>query len=120
MGIANFSHKNFQNLSQGMKQKINILQCFMSEPDLYILDEPTAGLDPNMVYYLKKLMLECKKKSKTILFTSHIMSEVEELADQVLVLLDGKIVLNSSPQKIIKDFQSANLEEAIRVYWEKS
>ena len=119
MDIYPFIEKNFNELSQGMKQKINILQCFMAQPNLYILDEPTAGLDPNMTYYIKKLLLEEKNKGKTILFTSHIMSEVEDLADELLVLIHGEIVLQDKPSSIIKTMKSSNLEEAIRVYWRK-
>jgi Cu-processing system ATP-binding protein len=91
LGISAFSNKRFHELSQGMKQKINLLQCFMFDRDCYILDEPTASLDPVNAYYLKNKILEFKKENKTILFTSHIMKEVEQVADKVCLILDGQL-----------------------------
>ncbi len=117
MGILSFTHKNFSQLSQGMKQKVNILQCFMFNSSFIIMDEPTAGLDPAMSYYVKRILRQKKEEKKTVLFTSHIMSEVEELADEVAVLIEGEIVLCDKPTKIIQNWNSKNLEEAIRVYW---
>ena len=98
MNMSQFMYKNIYSLSHGMKQKVNILQCFMFDRSVFILDEPTAGLDPDTAYYLKKLLLQKSKSGKTILFTSHIMSEVEELANEMFILLDGKIILHGQPQ----------------------
>ena len=120
MKMSDFMHKKINSLSQGMKQKVNILQCFMFDHSVFILDEPTSSLDPDMAYYLKNLLLQKKKEKKTILFTSHIMSEVEELADEMLILLDGRIILQDSPRNTIKRQRSKNLEEAIRTYWSRS
>ncbi len=119
MRINTFSNKKIAHLSHGMKQKINILQCFMFNPSIIILDEPTAGLDPSISYYLKEFINFRKKEEKTILFTSHIMSEVEEMADEMAVLIEGEIVLHSKPSLVTKKANAKNLEEAVRIYWTK-
>lgn len=90
--------------SKGMKQKIGIVTAFMHNPDVLILDEPTSGLDPLMQNRFVELVLEEKKKGKTILMSSHMFEEVERACDNVLIIKDGKIVA-SSDVKILKSSQ---------------
>lgn len=117
LGIDKFWTKAFSELSGGMKQKINILQCFMFDFEVAFLDEPTASLDPQISGYLKNLVNSLKEDGKTILFTSHIMSEVEEMADQMALIDNGKILLVQSPEKFVEDIGSRNLEQAMLEYW---
>lgn len=111
-GIQTFYEKKISELSGGMKQKINILQCFMKKRNFYILDEPTASLDPYHSYLLKQMIKE-KKRESYILFITHNLAEVEELADQMIVLIDGELKLNENPNEFIKKQNSSNLEEAL-------
>ena len=112
-GVESFLNKKLGNLSGGTKQKINIILTFMFDSDLIILDEPTTGLDPISLIYLKKIIQEEKAKGKTILVTTHIMSLVEEIADEIVFILDGKIYFKGSIETLKKQTEQKNLEHAI-------
>jgi Cu-processing system ATP-binding protein len=113
LGLTPFLDKKLGSLSGGTKQKVNIVLTFMFDSDLNILDEPTTGLDPVALLHLKELILEQKKQSKTILITTHIMSFVEEMADEVVFLLDGKIYFKGTVSALKATTQKDNLEQAI-------
>ena len=101
------------NLSGGTKQKVNIVLTFMFDSDLIILDEPTNGLDPIALIHLKELIQKEKTKGKTILITTHIMSFVNEVADEIVFLLDGKIYFKGTVDELKKQTNNDNLEHAI-------
>jgi len=108
-----FLNKKLGNLSGGTKQKVNIVLTFMFDSDLIILDEPTTGLDPIALIYLKELISIKRDEGKTILITTHIMSVVEELADEIVFLLDGKIYFKGSVDTLKTQTKQENLEHAI-------
>tara|TARA_R110001583_G_scaffold83631_2_gene220687 strand:+ start:9881 stop:10588 length:708 start_codon:yes stop_codon:yes gene_type:complete len=112
-GLKDFLNKKLGNLSGGTKQKVNIVLTFMFDSDLIILDEPTTGLDPIALIHLKELIQKEKSKGKTILITTHIMSVVEELADEIVFLLDGKIYFKGSIDALKQQTKNNNLEHAI-------
>lgn len=112
-GLKEFLNKKFGNLSGGTKQKVNIVLTFMFDSDLIILDEPTTGLDPISLIHLKELIQIEKAKGKTILITTHIMSFVNEVADEIVFLLDGKIYFKGSIEELKKQTNNSNLEHAI-------
>lgn len=112
-GLTSFMDKKLGNLSGGTKQKVNLVLTFMFDSDLIILDEPTTGLDPIALIHLKELIQKEKAKGKTILITTHIMSVVEELADEIVFLLDGKIYFKGSVSKLKEQTNEQNLEHAI-------
>ena len=112
-GLHEFLNKKLGNLSGGTKQKVNIVLTFMFDSDLIILDEPTTGLDPIALIHLKELIQKEKEKGKTILITTHIMSVVDELADEIVFLLDGKIYFKGSIEALKKQTKNDNLEHAI-------
>jgi len=112
-GLKSFLNKKLGNLSGGTKQKVNIVLTFMFNSDLIILDEPTTGLDPIALIHLKELILKEKNNGKTILITTHIMSVVEELANEIVFLLDGKIYFKGSIDALKKQTDNENLEHAI-------
>jgi Cu-processing system ATP-binding protein len=112
-GLNEFLDKKLGNLSGGTKQKVNIVLTFMFDSELIILDEPTTGLDPIALIHLKKLINQEKEKGKTILITTHIMSFVDEMADEIVFLLDGKIYFKGSVDKLKKQTNESNLEYAI-------
>ncbi len=84
-----------RKFSKGMKQKLGIVAAFMHDPEVLILDEPTSGLDPLMQNRFVELILSEKAKGKTILMSSHMFEEVERTCDNVLIIKDGKIVVQS-------------------------
>lgn len=112
-GLNDFLNKKLGNLSGGTKQKVNIVLTFMFDSDLIILDEPTTGLDPIALIHLKELIQKEKNNGKTILITTHIMSVVEELADEIVFLLDGKIYFKGSIEALKTQTNNDNLEHAI-------
>lgn len=116
LGIDQFWEKPIGKLSGGMVQKVNILQCFMFDHASYILDEPTSGLDPMITFYLKNLLRE-KRGKATVVFTSHVMAEVEELADLMALMIEGKIYTVISPEALKKQSGSKTLEMALHDYW---
>lgn len=118
--VDRFWNKSFGELSGGMSQKVNILLCFMFETSLLLLDEPTLGLDPTITFYLKQLLREKKGEGKTILFTSHVMAEVEELADRMALLVEGKIHTVTSPEALKKEKGASTLEEALQHFWKEA
>lgn len=111
--LENFLDKKLGNLSGGTRQKVNLVLAFMFDSELVILDEPTTGLDPISLIQLKEIINKEKEKGKTILITSHIMSFVEEVADEIVFLLDGKIYFKGTIKKLKEDTNQKNLEQAI-------
>ena len=105
--------KPLKNLSGGTRQKVNAIVAFMFNPDILILDEPTAGLDPISSSLLKDRIIAEKDAGKTVIITSHIMSEIQELADTILYLLDGKIFFDGPVDELIAQTGEKNLERAI-------
>ena len=112
-GLEPFLDKKLSNLSGGTKQKVNIVLTFMFDSPLIILDEPTNGLDPLSLIRLKELIFEEKAKGKTFLITSHIMQFVEEVSDQIVYLLEGKIYFKGSIAELKTKTGQSNFEHAI-------
>lgn len=105
--------KPIRALSGGTRQKVNAVIAFMFQPDLLILDEPTAGLDPVASGVLKGKVLGEKAAGKTFLLTSHIMSELDELADDVAFINDGKVAFVGALTELKRITRQSNLERAI-------
>ncbi len=105
--------KPFKNLSGGTKQKVSATIAFAFNPKILFLDEPTAGLDPISSSFFKDLVLREKQNRKTIVLTSHIMSEVQELADEIIFILDGEIRFKGTIEALLKDQKETKLERAI-------
>ena len=112
-GLEPFLDKKLGNLSGGTRQKVNIVLTFMFETSVLILDEPTAGLDPISLIKLKDLIAQAKEQGKIILITSHIMSLVEELADEIIFLLEGNIHFKGSLSELKQQTEGKDLEHAI-------
>lgn len=105
--------KPFKSLSGGTKQKVSALIAFSFKPKIYFLDEPTAGLDPVSSSYFKDLILQEKQNKKTIVLTSHIMSEVQEIADDLVFLLEGEIKFHGTIDFLLQNQKETKLERAI-------
>lgn len=112
-GLEPHLEKKLGNLSGGTKQKVNIVLAFMFDSNLIILDEPTTGLDPIALIHLKELIHKAKGEGKTILITTHIMSLVDDIADEIVFLLDGKIYFKGSVPKLKEQTGESQLEHAI-------
>jgi len=112
-GLLPFMDKKLRNLSGGTRQKVNLVLTFMFDSEILILDEPTTGLDPVSLISLKKKIREEKEKGKTILITTHIMSFVEEIADEIVFLLDGNIHFKGTIEKLKDQTKQNKLEHAI-------
>lgn len=108
-----FLNKKLANLSGGTKQKVNLVLTFMFDSPLIILDEPTNGLDPISHLRLKNLINTEKEKGKTILITSHILSFVEEVSDEIVFLLEGKIYFKGSITELKTKTEQPDFEHAI-------
>lgn len=106
-------NKRLKNLSGGTKQKVNGVIAFLFNPEILILDEPTAGLDPVSSSILKDKILKENRKGKTIVFTSHILSELEELAEDVIFLLEGESRFQGTKIDLINSTGRQNLERSI-------
>lgn len=119
LGLAQELPKKLNNLSGGTKQKINAVAAFLFKPDLLILDEPTAGLDPRSSSVLKDKILAERSEGRTFIITSHLMSEVEELADEVVFISDGKVRFSGSISQIKDLTRQANLERAVAELMER-
>lgn len=89
--LGSLFEKSMKTLSGGTRQKVSAALAFLFNPDVLILDEPTAGLDPLASEILKDKIKKAKSQGKLIIITSHIMSEVDELADKILYMNDGRV-----------------------------
>ncbi|MDD5371341.1 MAG: ABC transporter ATP-binding protein [Anaerolineaceae bacterium] len=91
-----------KNLSKGNKQKVGIVQAFMARPELLLLDEPTSGLDPLAQRAVLGLVGEARQHGATVFFSSHVLSEVQEIAERVAILRQGSVVEVADPQALIR------------------
>ncbi len=112
-GIKDQVTKKIGTLSGGNMQKISAVCAFMFDADIYILDEPSVGLDPLANFKLKELIVQHKAQGKTIIFSSHLMGEVQEIADQIVFLFQGEVLFKRAPQELIEEEKAKNLEQAI-------
>ena len=119
-GLRGELAKKLNNLSGGTKQKINAVSAFLFDPKLLILDEPTAGLDPRSSSVLKDRIARDREQGKTFIITSHIMAELEELADDVIFIGEGKVRFSGSVREIIALTRQVNLERAVAELMDRS
>ena len=98
-------HQRIETLSKGFKRRVGLAQALIHDPRVLILDEPTDGLDPNQKREVRKLITEMSK-DKVIILSTHVLEEVEDLCDRVIVIAAGKILLDSTPQELSHKFPS--------------
>lgn len=92
--------KKCRTYSKGNRQKVALIAAFASDADLYILDEPTSGLDPLMENVFQECVMEAKEAGKSVLLSSHILSEVEKLCDKVSIIRQGRIIESGSLEEL--------------------
>lgn len=112
-------NKKLRQLSGGTRQKVNLTLTFMFDCPVYILDEPTSGLDPIALIRVKELILARKAAGKTFLVTTHIMNLVEEIADELVFLLEGRVYFRGTYREMMTAQQEVTLERAIAKILEK-
>ena len=111
--LAPHLDKPLRTLSGGTRQKVNAVLAFLFRPELLILDEPTAGLDPIASSVLKDRILAERDAGRTFVLTSHVMSELEELADDVAFLVEGRMRFAGPVDELLRTTRQATLERAI-------
>lgn len=119
LNLEEIYDKPIGTLSSGTKQRVNGSVAFLFNQEIIILDEPTAGLDPVSAEIFKKKIIEEKEKGKLIIITSHIISEVEELADRIVFILEGKIHIDSTVVELVASSGESNLNKAIAKLMER-
>jgi len=98
-GLAEVMHKNIAELSRGYRQRVGLAHALLHDPDILILDEPTSGLDPNQITEVRNLIKEIGR-TKTVVISTHILSEVEMICDRVIIVSKGKIVADSPTSEL--------------------
>ncbi|HZL84562.1 MAG TPA: ATP-binding cassette domain-containing protein [Candidatus Krumholzibacteria bacterium] len=98
-GLGEVVQKNVGQLSSGYRQRVGLAQAILHDPEILVLDEPTRGLDPNQIIEIRHLIRELGRQ-KTVIFSTHILQEVEALCDRVLIIDKGKIVFDGSKDEL--------------------
>ncbi len=112
-GLDKLLDKRMRTLSGGTRQKVSATLAFLFKPDVLILDEPTAGLDPVASEILKEKIIREKQKGKLILITSHILSDLDDLITQVIYMQDGHLIFHKSLAELRMDTGETKLSKAI-------
>ena len=99
VGLENVQNKIIRNLSRGYKQRVSMAGALIGDPDVIILDEPTVGLDPKQITEIRNLIKELGKKH-TVILSSHILSEVSQICERVVIINSGKIVAIDTPENL--------------------
>jgi Cu-processing system ATP-binding protein len=111
--LENLFHKKMGTLSGGTTQKVSAVLAFLFNPDVLILDEPTAGLDPIASEILKDKIIKEKQKGKLILITSHLLSELDDLVTEIIFMQDGKLHFHTKVEELKASTQEQKLSKAI-------
>jgi len=109
VGLQNGRERPLRSYSKGMLQRIGLAQALIHDPDLLFLDEPTAGVDPLGSAQIRDLILQLKKMGKTVVFSSHLLEQVQEVADRVAIFSLGKKVLEGSLDSLLAEDQSTQV-----------
>jgi ABC-2 type transport system ATP-binding protein len=117
LGLDKHAGKKINEFSGGMKRRANIIASILHEPELLLLDEPTAGVDVQSRAMILDFLKEYRLKGKTILYTSHLMDEAEQVCDEVLIIDEGKFITGGAPGDLInKTTGSTRLEDVFLHY----
>ena len=106
LGLEDYADKRFQQLSGGYKRRVMLARAMVHDPDMLILDEPTAGVDVELRHELWRILTDLNKKGKTIFLTTHYLEEAQRLCDRIGIIFNGKIVSLESKAELIKDGKS--------------
>lgn len=98
-GLRDIMHKTIETLSKGLKQRVGLAHAMMSDPEILILDEPTSGLDPNQIIEIREIIRKIGEQ-KTVILSTHILSEAEATCDRIVIVNKGKIVADGNTQEL--------------------
>ena len=115
VGLAPESKKKIGQLSKGYKQRVGLAASLVHDPEVLILDEPTSGLDPNQIIEIRNVIKE-QGKNKTVLFSTHILQEVQAICDRVIIINKGELVADDS----LSNLQKNNKSNIVRVSFKES
>jgi len=105
-GLKGVIWKGISQLSKGYRQRVGLAQAVLHDPDVVILDEPTTGLDPNQIIEIRHLIRDIGKE-KTVILSTHILQEVEAVCDRVLIINQGRIIADGTPDQLHREFLGA-------------
>ncbi|MEM0142564.1 MAG: ATP-binding cassette domain-containing protein [Candidatus Parvarchaeum sp.] len=115
--LTNFKKRAVGTFSLGMKRRLDLVRVLLNDPQIFFLDEPTVGLDPITVAFIKKKILEINRKGKTIILTTHIMQDADELSDRVALIDHGNLMACDTPKNLkMKLGKKATLEDVFIHY----
>ena len=110
VGLENAANRLVGGFSHGMTRRIGMAQSLLNAPDLLILDEPTAGLDPVGCRDVKDLILELSKQGKTVLVTSHLLADTQDVCDEFNIMFGGKVQVSGKTDELLKDLNTTSLK----------
>lgn len=110
-GMEERVDETLSSFSHGMRQKAILIGALLSDPDIWILDEPMQGLDPQAAYDLKQMMKKHAQKGKTVIFSTHNLDTAQQLCDQLAILKQGELIYNGSVQNLLDQHENESLEE---------
>ncbi len=111
LGIHEFARQRIGKLSTGMRQKVSIARTMIHDPEVVVFDEPTAGLDVITANHIIELVRSCRNQGKTVLFSTHIMAEVELLSDDIAIIHKGSIIRHSTFEEFKKSLGGKSMVE---------
>lgn len=116
LDMGDILHRRTHGFSQGERMKVALARALVHEPPYLILDEPTNGLDVLTTRAVRSLLQELKQQGTALIFSSHLMHEVNHLCDQLAIVIQGRVAAQGSPQDIIQQTHSDNLESAFAYF----
>ena len=108
--LVGHEDETIESFSHGMRQKTIIIGALLPDPDIWILDEPLQGLDPQAAFDLKKMIRQHAEKGKTVIFSTHVLDSAQQLCDDLAILKQGELLYNGSVVDLLNAHPGASLE----------
>lgn len=110
--MKDFAYQKIENLSTGQYQRVSIARCLVHDPEYYVLDEATSGLDVISRQVIIDFILEEKQRGKSIIYSTHYMEEAEDICDNIIMMNKGKVIIEGTSNFILKKTKTKNLRDA--------
>lgn len=108
--LVGHEDETLESFSHGMRQKTIIIGALLPDPDIWILDEPLQGLDPQAAFDLKEMIKRHAEKGKTVIFSTHVLDTAQQLCDELAILKKGELIYNGSVDNLLQDYPNETLE----------